>query len=79
MGGCKKGCCTTEGQYFHLDQDQQIPQVGIDLPNRLVVALVSPNWAAQLPINDPKAYQYCTYRPPIVPRNISIFFQVFRC
>jgi hypothetical protein len=79
MGGCKKGCCTTEGQYYHLDQDQQIPQVGVSLPSCPVAASVIPNWAIQLFANDSHFLQYRTYRPPIVLRDISILFQVLRC
>lgn len=79
MGGCKKGCCTKTAQYFHLDQDQQIPQVDLNLPKCPSSFTVEPIWVYQPDIGNLRRDNCFSFIPPIVKPDISVLFQVFRC
>ena len=79
MGGCKKGCCSTEAQYYHLDQDQQVLQIGNDLPSRPDIILTSNILFSQTIENQIQTLSYLNYLSPFVYRDISILYQVFRC
>ena len=79
MGGCKKGCCSTEAQYYHLDQDQQVLQMGNDLPNRPNVISIESICYSKTIAGHLHTLSYHTYLSPIVKRDISVLFQVFRC
>lgn len=80
MGGCKKGCCTKEAIYFHLDQDQQLPQlVALDLPKCPFLSYTKQNWTSELQVIDLHAYQFPISPPPISHRDKLVLFQVFRC
>ena len=79
MGGCKKGCCSLEAQYYHLDQDQQVSQIGNDLPTRPEIVPISNVNYALVATTHNNTTSYRNYLSPIIYRNISILFQVFRC
>ena len=79
LGGCKKGCCSTEFQYFQSDQDQQQPQLGSLLPSPPLSVHFTSNWSTTVPLTDGQTLRRFAYRPPIVQRDIPAFFQIFRC
>lgn len=76
--GCKKGCCSTEFQYFKLDQDQQTNLLGFKLtkqPTQLVFQYVALFHENGLKPTDTPLFE--RYKPPLIPRDIPVLTQSF--
>lgn len=80
ISGCEKDCCKSELAYFHSDQVQEIQEVEIlSLKKRsLVLSSIFCTWNSLVAENFQLHRSYLTYKPPIVQRNLSTLFQVFR-
>lgn len=77
--GCQKGCCSTEFQYFKLDQDQQISNLDMNqLKTPEVFAAILTIFQIDFPSKNTLSSKFQTYKPPIVESDISVLFQVFR-
>ncbi|MFT6322236.1 MAG: hypothetical protein ACJAVF_001094 [Paraglaciecola sp.] len=78
LGGCKKGCCDTDFQYFQLDQDQQTVSVNFDFTPQLsqfitvFVTVFLTDISAQTDSPNFKAY-----KPPLILRDIPVLIQSF--
>jgi hypothetical protein len=78
--GCKKGCCNSELAYFHSDDVQETQEVEI-ISLEETPFTTSPILSVWSSLKSDKFRQYrsfLTYKPPIVQRDISTLFRVFR-
>ena len=75
---CKKGCCSNELEYLHLDQDFQVQKINtFPLDQILNVAVFTSIFEVDsAPIAVIK--KNLNYKPPIIHSDISVLFQVFR-
>ena len=76
--GCQKGCCSTELQYFQLDQDQSIPSLDNGLNstvNYFFVATVN----AFIIVHEGRQHEqlFFNYKPPPLLRDIPVLVQSF--
>lgn len=79
-GGCEKGCCSNDYEYFQSDQDKQVQNFEfkqLKQPELLATILVVFN--IQLPFSNTAQSDFETYRPPIVRKDILTLFQTFLC
>ena len=75
---CENGCCSNELEFVHLDQDLTITK-----PEVLSFKQISQILASLKPFNiglkvSTYTKDFLSFKPPIVRRNISTLFQVFR-
>lgn len=77
---CEKGCCNSELAYFHSDQVQEIQEVKILSLEEASLFFSSIFFSShKLKAENLQSHEhFLTYKPPIVQRNISTLFQVFR-
>ena len=76
--GCKKGCCSTDFQYFKLDQDQQTNTLNFDFTKDLIQFITA--YVVVFSNNDlieTETLSYYNYRPPLISRDIPVLFESF--
>ena len=76
--GCKKGCCSTDYQYFKLDQDQQNNTLDFESNKELVQFVTA--YVAVFLTNDfvkKDTPSYSNYRPPLIQKDIPVLFESF--
>jgi hypothetical protein len=74
----KKGCCSSEFEYVHLDQElltQEYEVVSFKQLN-LLSSSIKHHWIQ--PIEITFTQNFLSYKPPIVQSDISVLFQIFR-
>ncbi|MFT4759157.1 MAG: hypothetical protein ACI9XO_003495 [Paraglaciecola sp.] len=75
---CKKGCCSNELEYIHLDQDFQVQKVNaFSLDQIKIAAIFTAVFEVDL-THITAIKNYTNYKPPIIRSDISVLFQVFR-
>lgn len=77
--GCQKGCCSTELEYFKLDQDQQTTQAEFQLTdelNQFITAFASV-FLSNTSLQQTERPKYFLYKPPLILRDIPVLIQSF--
>lgn len=77
-GGCEKGCCSTEYEYFQSEQDKQVQNFEfkqLKQPEFLATLLII--FDIELPVFEAASANHLTYRPPIAHQDILPLFQTF--
>lgn len=75
---CQKGCCESELEYFQADEQNKIFEIEEWETKTLqitVIAIIPFELFAKVVSYAPN---FLTYKPPIVLRDISALFQIFR-
>jgi len=76
--GCQKGCCSTDFQYFKLDQDQQTTTLNFDINSELIQFLTA--YLVVFFIDE--FFETATltdddYKPPLISKDIPVLFESF--
>jgi hypothetical protein len=75
---CEKGCCSNELEFVHFDEDLKIHEVETLSFKSISQIITSVEWFEVHLTTNSHTQNFLTFKPPIVRRNISILFQVFR-
>jgi hypothetical protein len=78
VNDCKKGCCSNELEYIHLDQDFQVQKIKTFALDHLQIAAVLPSIFENQSSSFLVATKYFNYEPPPILSDFSVLFQVFR-
>ena len=75
-----KNCCHNESTYYKLDQDQQIPIIGIDVTDRPAsFSAILPPQGILLPSFDKQYFPFLYYVPPLLVYDRQAWLQSFLC
>jgi hypothetical protein len=77
--GCKKGCCSTELQYFKLDQEQQTAHAEFQLNDELsqFITAFASVFVFSSSVKETKTPKYFLYKPPLIQKDIPVLIQSF--
>lgn len=77
--GCKKGCCSTELQYFKLDQEQQTVHAEFQLTDELsqFITAFASAFVLNSSVEETETPKYFLYKPPLILRDIPVLIQSF--
>lgn len=77
--GCQKGCCSTDFQYFKLDQDQQTAHAEFQLTDELsqFITVFASVFMFTSAVQETKTPKYFLYKPPLIRKDIPVLIQSF--
>ncbi|MDF1864556.1 MAG: hypothetical protein P1U70_06970 [Saprospiraceae bacterium] len=77
--GCQKGCCSTELEYFKLDQDQQTAHAEFQLTDELsqFITVFASVFMFTSAVQETKTPKYFLYKPPLIRKDIPVLIQSF--
>lgn len=74
----KNDCCDDESEIIKLDEEIEIPQFDLELPEHQQLVAVLLVTADLLSFSsDKKTLHYLNYKPPLIVRNLPVSLQTF--
>ncbi|PHI21214.1 hypothetical protein CEQ90_04120 [Lewinellaceae bacterium SD302] len=74
----RKDCCEDESEIIKLDEDIEVPQFDLDLPEyQQLVAVLLVTAELFSSGSDSKTLHYLNYKPPLIVRDLPVSLQTF--